>query len=88
MAGSIAQTTWKGVQPFAQELCDPGITASRYDDFVHELAVKITASPEEAEAAIEEMMSDIRRTAEGPAPTITQRLRERVAMVRLLKILH
>jgi hypothetical protein len=88
MPNSTARSTWKGVEPFAQEMCDPGLTASHYDDFVKELAVRITASPEEADAAIDEMMSDIYRTAAGPALTIAQRLRERIAMVRLLKLLR
>jgi hypothetical protein len=62
--------------------------ALRCDEFVHELAVRITASPQEAEAAIEEMMSDIHRTAAGPALTIVQRLRDRVALIRLLKFIR
>lgn len=59
-----------------------------YDDFVLELALRITNSPEEAEAAVQEMNRDIRRTAMGPVLTLRQRLVERIAMTRLINFLR
>ena len=88
MTNAAAQTTLQ--QPerrFAPEQSVCEITDLHYERFVHEMAVKITTSPEEADAAICEMMSDIRRTAAGPPPTFAQRLRDRIAMMRLLKLL-
>ncbi len=59
--------------------------AEMYEQFVYELACRITASPEEAEAALEEMMSDIRRSADGPVLTFKERIIERIALFRILK---
>ncbi len=64
-----------------------GGTAESYNDFVYALARKFTSSPDEAEAAVQEMLSDIKRSAGRGLPTIIDRVRARIALLRLMKYL-
>jgi len=76
-------------QPYPRKIAeDVGVYS--YDDFVWKLARRFTNSNEEAEAAVEEMFTDIRRCAEGGErePPIETRLTARIAFRRLLKFLQ
>lgn len=64
--------------------------ADPYSEFIHELARKFTNSPEEAEAAVQEMRADIQRCSEkGIRPLKNEdRLIERIAFRRLIKFIQ
>lgn len=68
----------------------PNNSAESYNSFVWALATKFTSSREEAEAAVKEMLSDIKRCAESSVdePPIENRLTARLAFQRLLKFLQ
>jgi ribosomal protein S20 len=61
-----------------------------HNDFVWALAKKFTNSPEEAEAAVQEMLGDIQRCAEKGiiVKSNEERLIARIAWRRLLKFLQ
>jgi len=61
-----------------------------YNNFVWALARKFTNTPEEAEAAVQEMLNDIQRCAERgvTAASNEDRLVARIAWRRLLKLLQ
>jgi hypothetical protein len=60
------------------------------DEFVRQLASEITASPEEAAAAVEEMQKDIGRCAEaeGTDNPFESRILKAIAWRRLFKVLR
>lgn len=64
--------------------------ASDYADFIWALATKFTNSPEEAEAAVKEMQTDIARCAEKVPSAISTEavLVEHIAWRRLLSFLE
>ena len=64
--------------------------ADPYGEFIHELARKFTNSPEEAEAAVQEMNADIQRCSEKGIRLLKNedRLIERIAFRRLIKFLR
>jgi hypothetical protein len=68
----------------------PQLTADSYNDFIWSLARKFTNSRAEAEAAAQEIFTDIRRFIErGPhTQSFEDRLVARVALRRLLKFLE
>lgn len=61
-----------------------------YKDFIQDLARKFTNSPEEADAAVQEMMTDIQQCGEKGilARSNEDRLVARIAWRRLLKFLQ
>ena len=82
-------------QPYRPEIAKDGESVSHgpvnsYDDFIWALARKFTASPEEAQAAVNEMHVDIGKCAEGgiPATSNEARLVAGIAWRRLLKFLQ
>lgn len=66
------------------------VSADPYSDFIWSLARKLTNSPEEAEAAVREMQTDIQRCAERgvSSPSNEDRLVALIAWRRLLRFLQ
>ena len=76
-------------QPYARKLAEE-IGVGQYDDFVWKLTRRFTNSNEEAAAAVDQMLTDIRLCVEGGEriSPIETRLTTRLAFRRLLKFLQ
>lgn len=77
-------------QAVQEQKAAPIEPADPYKEFILQLALKITNSPEEAEAAVQEMNADIKRCSEkGTQPkALDEQLPEWIAFRRLLKFLQ